>query len=103
MHSRTRPGSQRVAWVLRMCAGTLHRSKSALGAHLRRLKARLGSPKAITAVAHKLARMIYNMIRYGTAYVERSQEEYEKRYQERRLKGVERAAEELGFTLQKTG
>jgi len=100
LNSRTRPGAKRIAWILRVCAGTLHRSKTALGAHLRRLKSRLGSPKAITAIAHKLAKMLYNMLRYGNSYVEIGQEEYEKRYKERRLKGLLRAASEMGMKLQ---
>ena len=100
LQSRTRPGAKRIAWILRVCAGTLSRSKTALGAHLRRLKSRIGAPKAITAIAHKLAKMLYNMLRYGNSYVEVGQEEYEKRYKERRLKGLIRAAREMGLKIQ---
>jgi transposase len=55
---RVRPGAQRVTVALRLAARTLHHSQSALGAFLRRMKVRLGTPKAITATAHKLARLV---------------------------------------------
>jgi transposase len=55
---RVRPGAQRVTVALRLAARTLHHSQSALGACLRRMKARLGTPKAITATAHTLARLV---------------------------------------------
>ena len=63
--SRTKPSANRAAAALRLAANALHRSDSALGAFLRRKKAQLGAPKAITATAHKLARTIYSMLRYG--------------------------------------
>ena len=55
----TKPCANRVATALRLAASCLQRSQSALGAFFRRMKARLGTPKAITATAHKLARLIY--------------------------------------------
>ena len=64
---------------MRIAAIALLNSKSALGAYLRRQKARLGAPKAITATAHKLARLVYMMLKQGTAYVDAGQEYYEKR------------------------
>ena len=66
--SRTKPSANRAAAALRLAANALHRSDSALGAFLRRKKAQLGAPKAITATAHKLARTIYSMLRYGQEY-----------------------------------
>ena len=63
MSSKTKASSNRAAKAL--AANALHRSDSALGAFLRRKKAHLGAPKAITATAHKLARIIYSMLRYG--------------------------------------
>ena len=69
--SRTRPTTNRAAAALRLAAASLHHSKSALGAYFRRMKSRLGTPKAITATAHKLARLIYSMLKHGTAYVAR--------------------------------
>ena len=65
MSSKTKPSANRAAAALRLAANALHRSGSALGAFLRRKKAQMGAPKAITATAHKLARIIYSMLRYG--------------------------------------
>ena len=58
------------AAALRMAAFTLFKSKSALGAYLRRQRSRLCAPKAITATAYKLARLVYTMLKHGTAYVD---------------------------------
>jgi len=63
------------------------------------LKARLGAPKAITATAHKLACLIYRMLRFGTDYVDRGQDYYERRYQGRVVSNLMRRAQELGYTL----
>jgi hypothetical protein len=68
---RTKSCANRVATALRLGAACLHHRQSALGAFFRRMKARLGAPKAITATAHKLARLIYTMLKHGTAYVQR--------------------------------
>jgi hypothetical protein len=102
LSSRTKASANRVAATLRMAASTLHHSRSALGAFFRRLKARLGAPKAITATARKLACLIYNMLKHGTAYVDQGQQYYEQRYQTRVLSGLSRRARELGYTLVKT-
>ena len=96
---RVRPGANRVAVALRLAAGSLHHSQSALGAFFRRLRARLGAPKAITATAHKLARLVYSLLKHGTAYVQQSMEEYEAQYRERKVKGMARQAQALGYTL----
>jgi transposase len=90
-----------VAAALRLAASSLYHSKSALGAYHRRMKARLGAPKAITATAHKLARLIYCMLRFGTEYVDRGQDYYERRYHSRVLATLARRAQELGYTLVK--
>jgi predicted aldo/keto reductase-like oxidoreductase len=82
-----------------MAAFTLFKSKSALGAYLRRQRARLGSPKAITATAHKLARLVYAMLTNGTAYVDAGQEYYEERYRSRVVQNLKRRARELGYDL----
>ena len=59
-------------------------------------------PKAITATAHKLARLIYRMLKCGTDYVDQGQEYYERRYQTRVLSTLSRRAHALGYTLIKT-
>jgi transposase len=97
--SRVRPGANRAAVALRLAARSLHHSKSALGAYLRRLKSRLGMPKAIVATAHKLARLIYRLLKHGQAYVAQGLEAYEEQHRVREVKRVARQARELGFAL----
>jgi hypothetical protein len=99
---RTKSCANRAATALRLAAAGLHHSQSALGAFFRRMKARLGAPKAITATAHKLARLIYTMRKHGTAYVRRGMEEYEQQYRDRVVKQMTRRAQALGYTLVKT-
>jgi hypothetical protein len=69
-----------------LAARALEHSQSALGAYFRRLKSRLGAPKAITAAAHKLARLVYSLLKHGQAYLAKSLEEYEREHQERQLR-----------------
>ena len=97
--SRTMPSANRAAAALRMAASALARSDSALGAFLRRKKAQLGSPKAVTATAHKLARIIYSMLRFGQDYVDAGAEYYEVQYQRRALRAAKRRAAQLGYEL----
>ena len=99
LSSRTRPTSNRAAAALRLAAASLHHSKSALGAFFRRMKARLGTPKAITATAHKLARLIYAMLKHGTAYVAESMDTYEQKYRQRVVHNLSRRARDLGYDL----
>src|SRR6266487_4257023 len=96
---RVRPGAQRVALALRLAARTLHKAHTALGAFFRRLRSRLGAPKAITATAHKLARLVYSLVKHGSAYVKQGLEAYESQYRERTVKAVARQAKALGYTL----
>jgi transposase len=99
LSTRTQPSANRVAAALRMAAFALANSKSALGAYFRRMRARLGAPKAITATAHKLARLVYSMLKHGTEYVDCGQDEYERQHQQRLVKNLTKRAAELGFTL----
>ena len=66
------------------------------------MKARLGAPKAITATAHKLARLVYTMLKHGTAYVQQGMDEYEQQYRDRTVKNLTRRAQTFGYTLVKT-
>ncbi len=78
------------------------RSKSDPGAYLRRRRSRLGAPKAITAAAaHELARIIYNMMRYGVAYMKRDEEAYAEQVREKLEKQFRRRAKELGYEVTK--
>lgn len=99
LSGRTKPSANRAAAALRMAASSLHRSQTALGAFLRRMKGRLGAPKAITATAHKIARLIYFTLKYGRTYVDPGQNWYEQQYQDRVLKSLHRRAAQLGYQL----
>ncbi len=97
--SKTRPVANRAANAFRMAAQTLCRSHSALGAYYRRMQARLGAPKAITAVAHKLARIFYRLWTSGTVYTDPGIDAYEQQYHERLLKNLKKKAQALGLEL----
>ncbi len=99
LSSKTKPSANRAAAALRMSASTLYKSATALGAFIRRLKARLGPAKAITATAHKLAKIIYNMLRYGIEYKESGADYYEEQYRGRVVKNLKKRAEKMGFIL----
>jgi transposase len=99
LSGKTKPCANRVAIALRVAANTLYKSECAFGAFLRRMKARLGSPKAITALAHKLAKLIYIMLKYGHEYVEKGVEFYEKMYKDRREASLKKKAQEMGYDL----
>ena len=97
--SKTKPSANRAAHAFRMAAYSLHRSQSAIGAFLRRKKAQLGSPKAITATAHKIARIFYEMLKTRTDYKDLGADYYQTRYKERSLRNLKRKARELGLEL----
>jgi hypothetical protein len=99
--SHTRQGKNRAARALRLAAWSLIRSKSYLGAYLRRQRSRLGSPKAITAAAHQLARIVYNLMRYGVAYMQKTEAAYAAQVRARVEKSLHRRAKELGYELKK--
>jgi hypothetical protein len=68
---------------------------------LRRQRARLGAPKAITATAHKLARILYNLMRHGIAYMRKEEVAYAEQVRERLEKQLRRRAKELGYELKR--
>jgi len=96
---RSKPSANRAATALRLAAQGVANSHSALGAYYRRIRIRLGAPKAITATAHKLARLLYSMLRYGTAYVDAGQQAYEQKYRDRVLTTLQRKAKAFGYRL----
>jgi transposase len=98
---RTKPSANRAATALRVAAQALHHSKSALGAFLRRKAAHLGMPKAITATAYKLARIIYSMLTHGSDFVDPGQDAYERAYAARVVRNISRRAHDLGYSLVK--
>ena len=100
--SKTRRGKGRAAHAFRLAAWSLMRSRGALGAYLRRQRARLGAAKAVTAAAHKLARVVYHLMRFGEAYVKRTEEQYGE-VRQRLEKQLHRRAKEMGYELKKVG
>jgi transposase len=92
-------GATRIAAALRMAATALQRSKTALGAALRRHARRKGGTVAIFAIARQLARLIYRMLRYGNDYLDEGAPVYEARFRDRRLRGLTRAAHDLGYQV----
>jgi transposase len=97
--SRTRPGANRAAVAFRLAAYGLHASHGALGAFLRRKKAHLGAPKALTATAHKLARLVYYALKNGMPYVRQTQEAYATKMREQQIKSLHKKARQFGFEL----
>jgi hypothetical protein len=94
-----RKGKNRVAIALRMAAQGLARTQSPLALFYRRIKGRLGGKGAITATAHKLACLVYRMLKYGREYVRRSMAEYEQKLREQQERSLRRKAALLGFDL----
>jgi transposase len=102
LNSRTRRSKNRVAAALRMAAQSLERTRTALGAFYRRMKIRLGAPAALTATAHKLARLIYFLLKHGQSYVDIGQDAYEEKYRARVIQSMRRKAAQFGFELTPT-
>lgn len=96
---RTQPTQNRASNALRVAAQSLARSDSALGAYYRRLRARQGAPKAITATAHKLARILYFMLKNREPYHDPGAYYYEEQYRERAIRKLQRQAAKLGLSL----
>jgi transposase len=95
----TTKNTNRAAQALKMAAVNLRASQSALGAYYRRLCARMDKGKAVTACAHKLARLIYTLVTKGESYVDQGQAHYEEKYRHRVIKNLTKRAEALGFEL----
>jgi hypothetical protein len=103
LSSKTRRTSNRAASLLRLAAGTVGRTDTALGAFYRRLSARVGKAKAITATARKIAVLFYNTLRHGMTYADPGATYYEDRYKQRVLANLQRRAKSLGFALHAVG
>ncbi len=96
---KTKRIPNRASKALRMAAYSLTNSKSALGGYYRRMRSRLGAPKAITATAHKLARFIYSMLKNKTEYIDLGQDHYEQEYKARVLTNLKKKAKDMGYLL----
>ena len=103
LSARTRRSGNRAAALLRLAATTVGRTQTALGAFYRRLSARIGKAKAVTATARKIAVLFYNTLRHGLDYTDPGAAYYEERYRHRVLTNLQRRAKTLGYVLQETG
>ena len=99
LSARTRRSTNRAAGLLRIAAVSVGRTSTALGAFFRRLAARAGKAKAVTATARKIAVLFYNTLRHGAAYVDPGANYYEERYRRRTIENLRRRADALGFSL----
>src|SRR5207249_8810930 len=97
--SGTRRVKNRIALTLRLAAKSLQHSQSALGEFYRRMRAKLGAPKAITAAAHKLARIVYHLLTTRQSYDDSIFTKAEERYRRRAEGRLKAQAQALGFTL----
>jgi len=102
LSSRTRRSSSRAAALLRLAAVTIGRSDTALGAFYRRLAARIGKQKAVTATARKIAVLFYNTLRFGKTYRDPGATAYDQRHRSRVLANLQRRAKALGYSLAPT-
>jgi len=93
------PTNQPLTAALKIAASCLRQSNSYLGAQFRRLRTRLGPPIAIKAMAAKLARLIYRMLRYGMEFVDQGAEVYEARHRQREVRSLIFKAAKLGFEI----
>ena len=99
LSSGTRRSANRARQAFRMAAMALSRSDSALGAFYRRLCSRMDKPRANTATAHKLERMVYFMLTRGEAFVDQGQQHYEEQQRQRSVAALKRRAAALGFQI----
>lgn len=96
---KTRKVVNRASKAFRLAANSLKNSPSALGGYFRRMRARLGPPKAITATAHKIARIFFHLWKNGGSYRDLGADYYQQKYKERILKNMKRRAKQLGFQI----
>lgn len=102
LSAKTKRSANRVRQALKMAAMSLSHNDSALGAFYRRLCSRMDKPRANTAVAHKLARMVYFMLTRGEAFVDQGQQHYEAQQRQRSVAALKRRAAALGFEISPT-
>ena len=96
---RRLPINNRLSVAFKIAASTLRASNTYLGAQFRRLKTRLGPPIAIKAMAAKLARLVYRMLRYGMQFVDQGAEFYEAQHRQRQISSLKRKAAKFGLKI----
>jgi transposase len=94
-----RKGKSRLAQAFRMAAQAVSRMKIPMAVFYHRIKARLGGKGAITATAHKLAVLVYRLLKHGTEYVRQSMDEYAAKIRVQLERSLRRKAAELGFDV----
>jgi transposase len=99
LRSRILKGRNRAVLALRMAAQSVGRTQTALGVYYRRMHAKFGPERAVVATAHKIARIIYHMLRDGKPYQAMGSQEYEQRQRESDVRKLKRRAAKLGFIL----
>ena len=97
--TRTKKVVNKASIALRMAALNLGKGKTALSGYYRRMRNKLGTPKAITATARKLACLFYRLLKYGQDYGERGLEAYERQYKEQLVMSLQKQAARLGFEV----
>ena len=100
LRSRTLKTDNRAGQAFRQAAQSNARSQSVFGAYFRRKRAHLGAEQAIVATAHKIARVVYTMLKKRVPYEAVTAEEYDRQWEERQLAALKKKAAKLGFTLQ---
>jgi transposase len=103
LRSRTQKVVKGATQAFRQAAQSVSRSDSAIGALYRTMRARQGPQQATVATAHKIARIVYHLLKYGEAYEPESAAMYEHNRQERELRALTRRATKLGYTLRQVG
>ena len=96
------PTNNRVTLALKMAASSLRTSQTYLGAQFRRLRTKLGAPKAIKAMAAKLARLAYRMLRFGMLYVDKGMQFYEAQNRKLQINHLKWKANQLGLKIVET-
>lgn len=99
LSAKTRRSASRATTVLRLAAVSVSRTQTALGAFFRRLAARVGKAKAVTATARKIAVLFYNTLKHGATYVDPGADYYEQRYRDRVVRGLRARAASFGYSL----
>jgi transposase len=99
LRSNTKPTKSRANQAFRMAAQAVRHCDCALGAFYRRIKARQGAPKAVTATARKIATIVYHMIKDRTPYQDQGASHYEEQYKQRVIHNLRRKAKKLGLQL----
>jgi transposase len=99
IRTKTKKTDSRANLAFRQAAASLGRSQTALGSFYRRMKTKLGTPKAVVATAHKLARIVYHMLKHQVSFAAIPPEQEDERYRQRLLHNLQRKAQKLGAKL----